>query len=795
VSEQRTVHRLSAAGLRWWSLASGVMLAGILVIVLSVLAGARPYAAVGNPDPGPVVMLGTLLLRLLADLAATVCVGALAFAVFCTRPQSSGLVSAQAYGELRVATRAALVWGMSALLLVPFTAADAAGLVLSRVIAPGHLLAQLDALEQPKAWLITAVVAALVAAGCRTVLSWQAVFALGGLATIALLPPLVTAHGSSDSGHDLALAAIVIHVPAAALWIGTALAVLRQARRGGPAVGLLLTRYARLARCCWIVLVASGLVLGVVLVPMDTLLTSEYGVLLLAKVGLVALLGVAGEALRRRLLRGLDATAPGWPGPGWPGLVRFGCAEILPLMGVLGMSVELTHLSVPNALSRAFTTAQTMLGYDLPGPPTPLRLITAWRIDVLFGPLAVLLAVSYLVGVRRVPGCGQRWPMPRTAAWLAGCLTLLLATSSGLGRYAAAMFSLHMASHMLISMLVPALFALGAPLTLLAAVVPRTGSGALPGLRDWLETLRASQLARALTHPVVTLALFAGSPFALYFTGLFDAAVRFHWAHLAINAYFLLVGYFFFWSVIGVDTTPESLPNIARLGILLAAMPADIVFATALINTRRVIGNGTAAANMYQALKLPWVPGLLADQRLAGMLALAIGELTLFVVMVALLLRWNQTESMFDESGPGSYSAMLAELRAPAERLVRGAHVVDQQQGHQQGHDDDGQGQGHEAGAQRGEQHQQGGDQHQRGGHGLAWAASGVEQSQGDEEDGNRDRHGEGREQGCDGGAGGKGIDHNLEPRAEGGDRGEHHVVAVAPDDRRRQGPSNPLGR
>jgi len=665
VSEQRTVQRPSVAGIRWWSLVSGVTLAGVLIVVLSVLAGARPYAAVGNPDPGPVVMLGTPLLRLLADLAAIVCVGALAFAVFCTRPQSSGLVSAQAYGELRIATRAALVWGMSALLLVPFTAADTAGLALSRVIAPGHLLAQLDALEEPKAWLVTAVVAAVVAAGCRTVLSWQAVFVLGGVATLALLPPLVTAHGSADSGHDLALAAIVIHVPAAALWIGTALAVLRQARRGGGMAGLLMTRYARLARWCWAVLVASGLVLGVVVVPLRTLLTSEYGMLLLVKVGMVALLGVAGEVLRRRTLRGFEATAPGWPGPGWPGSVRFGCAEILPLLGVLGMSVELTHLSVPHALRRAFTTAQTLLGYDLSGPPTPLRLITAWRIDVLFGPAAVLLAVSYLLGVRRVRSGGQRWPGGRTAAWLAGCLTLLLATSSGLGRYAAAMFSLHMASHMLISMLVPALLVLGAPLTLLAAVAPQTGPGALPGLRDWLGTLRAAPLARALTHPVVTLALFAGSPFALYFTGLFDAAVRFHWAHLAINAYFLLIGYFFFWSVIGVDTTPEPLPNVARLGILLAAMPADIVFATALINTHWVIGNGIAAANMYQALKLPWVPHLLADQRLAGMLALAIGEFTLFVVMVALLLRWSQTDSMFDEPTLGSYSTMVTELRAP----------------------------------------------------------------------------------------------------------------------------------
>jgi putative copper resistance protein D len=79
-----------------------------------------------------------------------------------------------------------------------------------------------------------------------------------------------------------------------------------------------------------------------------------------------------------------------------------------------------------------------------------------------------------------------------------------------------------------------------------------------------------------------------------------------------------------------------------------------------------VIGNGIAAANMYQALKLPWVPNLLADQRLAGMLALAIGELTLFVVMGALLLRWNQLDDMFDESGLSDHQVTLADLQTRA---------------------------------------------------------------------------------------------------------------------------------
>jgi putative copper resistance protein D len=225
---------------------------------------------------------------------------------------------------------------------------------------------------------------------------------------------------------------------------------------------------------------------------------------------------------------------------------------------------------------------------------------------------------------------------------------LLLATCSGIGRYAAAMFSVHIAAHMLVSMLVPALLVLGAPLTLARAL--RGERGPLPRPSEWLLMVAGSRAVRLLTHPIVALLLFAGSPFALYFTGLYDVAVRFHWAHLAIDAWFLGTGYLFLWPVIGVDATARPTPNLARLGMLLAAMPADIVFGAALMGTHRVIGNGVASANMYQALALPWVPDLAADQRLAGLLALILGELALFVVLAALLARWNTVDDIDEPS-------------------------------------------------------------------------------------------------------------------------------------------------
>jgi putative copper resistance protein D len=637
-----------------WALVGAGVLGVALVVVLVVTAGTAPYTVLGNSDPGVLVRLGTPLLRLVADLAATLCTGSLAFAACFTEPRRGGQLAADGYAAVRSAGRWAVVWLVAALLLVPFDVADQTGQPLSDVLPSGHLFGLLSALEEPRAWLVTTAVVLVVAVGARATLRWPTTVALALLALFALLPPLVTGHSSSDSGHDLATTALLIHVPAAVLWLGVLVAFLRHAARTGTAPVALARRYARLATVCWAVLVVSGLVDGLILVPLNRLWESTYGLLLVAELVVAAVLGVLGLRWRHAALAGLA------DGGSAARLLRLAGAELMLLVGGFAFAVGQTHLPPPAFLGEPATGQQTLLGYDLAGPPTPARLLGDWRIDLMFGPLAVLLAAGYLLGVRRLRTSGRRWPVGRTVSWLAGCLVLLLATCSGIGRYAPAQFSMHMASHMLLSMLVPVLLVLGAPLTLLhAAAPPSTPRGPV----DRLRALFRTPVLRALTHPMVALVLFAGSPFLLYFTGLFDAAVRFHWAHTAIAVWFLAVGVLFAWVVTGVDPTPRRLPNLARLGMLLAAMPADTVFAAVVLTTHTVIGNGSAGDNQYRALGLPWVHDLLADQRLGGVIALVITEVSLLAVVVVLLLRWSAVENAADAAAE---RAMLERFRQRA---------------------------------------------------------------------------------------------------------------------------------
>ncbi|HKN97209.1 MAG TPA: cytochrome c oxidase assembly protein [Pseudonocardiaceae bacterium] len=614
-----------------WSTAAAVL--GLaLVVVLVVTAGGAPYADLGNSDPGALVRLGTPLLRFVVDVAATLGTGSLVFAACFTEPGSGGRLSAGGYSAVRWAGRWALVWLVAVLVLVPFDVADTTGQGLPEVLPAGHFFGLLSALEEPRAWLVTAVVVLVVAVGTRMTLRWPTTVALALLSVFALLPPLATGHSSSDAGHDFATTALLIHVPAAAVWLGTLAALLGYAVRTGAVPVVLGRRYARLATGCWLVLVATGVVDALVLAPVGQWWSTTYGVLVLAEVAVAVLLGVVVTRWRRRVLDAVVSVGR---------LARLAGAELVLLVGAVALAVGQTHLPPPAFVGHPVTPDQTLLGYDLAGPPTWARLAGDWRIDVLFGPLAVLLAVAYLVGVRRLP---RRWPVARTVSWLAGCAVMLIATSSGVGRYAPAMFSMHMASHMLLTMLAPVLLVLGAPLTLLAAAVPAGGGGPV----DVLRAVYRSPVARALTHPVVVLALFAGSPFALYFTGLFDAAVRFHWAHTAIAVWFFFVGVLFAWVVVGVDPLPRRMPNLARLGMLLAAMPTDTVFAAMVMTTHTVIGNGPAGDNQYRALALPWVHSLLADQHAGGLIALIVTEASLMLAIVFLLIRWSATEYATD---------------------------------------------------------------------------------------------------------------------------------------------------
>ncbi|WP_018685144.1 cytochrome c oxidase assembly protein [Actinokineospora enzanensis] len=611
----------------------GGLLAALIGAALVAASGGKRYVLQGLPTPDAFTEHALTVVRVTTELGSVVTVGSLLFAAFLVPPRATGVLDVNGYGALRMAGWGAAVWFVGALVSVPFTAADAVGQSITTVLRSDVLLDLVGTLEQTQAWLFTAALALVVLVGTRFALTWGWTAALFAVALAGIVPVAVTGHSSSGGQHDVATNSLLFHLVAAALWIGGLVALLAHGRRRVAHLPVAATRFSRMALVCWIVMAVSGVVNAWVRLPLADLFGTWYGVLVLIKIAALLVLGVFGYLQRERGVRAITEHGT------WRALVRLAAVEVLVMMATVGVAAGLARTPPPQSADSAPDRVELALGYPMSEPPNLARLLFDWRFDLVFGTAAIVLAAVYLRGFLRLRARGVAWPVGRLVSWLAGCFVVLFATSSGFGRYSPAMFSVHMESHMMLSMLAPVLLVLGAPVTLALRALPAAGKDNPPGPREWLLALVHSPVSRFLTHPIVALVLFVGSFYGLYLTGLFDEALQRHWAHLLMNAHFLLVGYIFYWPVLGTDPAPRKLPHLGRLGLVFASMPFHAFFGVILMSTQTVIGE-----RFYQGLGLPWNTDLLADQRLGGGIAWASGEIPLLVVLIALLVQWSRAD-------------------------------------------------------------------------------------------------------------------------------------------------------
>jgi cytochrome c oxidase assembly factor CtaG/putative copper export protein len=638
-------------------------LAGLVAAALAAVSTAQALVLLGLPDPGALTTYGLPLVTGVGEVAAVLAIGFLLLAAFLVPPQRSGVLDVDGYRAVRAASTAAAVWCVCAVLMVPLSLSDTSGQPLADAVSPSVILSSVGQVDVAKSWVWTAALAFLLAVGARVVLRWGWTPPLLVLALATLLPLGLSGHSSAGGSHDIATNSLVLHISAASIWAGGLAALLAHARRRGAHTDVATRRFSAIALVAFVVMGVTGVLNAAVRLPVSDLLTTTYGRLVLAKVAALVVLGGFGWAQRRSSVAALAAD-PTARGP----LVRLAGVEVLVLMATIGLAVGLSR-TPPPVTTEIPSLTDVELGYDLAGPPTLARLALDWRFDLVFGTAAIVLAVLYGLGVRRLHTRGDAWPVGRTVAWLSGCLVLLVTTSSGVGRYSTAVFSIHMATHMTLSMLVPVLLVLGGPVTLALRALPAAGKQGVPGPREWIVTALNSRVAHVVAHPAIALALFVGSFYALYFGGLFDLAASHHSAHVLMNAHFLLSGYFFYWLAIGVDPAPRRLPPIGKLGLVFAALPFHAFFGVILMGTTQLL-----AGSWYRSLGLSWNSDLLGDQRLGGGIAWATGELPLLLVMLALVVQWSRADEKIarrtdraaaadDDADLAAHNAMFAELR------------------------------------------------------------------------------------------------------------------------------------
>ena len=636
------------------------------VVVAQTLESARVLA--GVPNPGALVNYGLPVVLAVGQLSAAIGFGSLVFAAFFVPPQRDGLLDVGGYRAVRAAGASLTVWMVCALLMIPLTASDVTGAKLSTVLELNNLRAAFDAIESLRYWFWTAIFAGVAALVGRLAIRWGWSFVGLAFAFLSLMPSALLGHSSSGGGHDIATNSLILHITAASLWTGGLIAVLAYAFAGGRWRSLALSRYSRVAFWCLIVTAFSGVINALVRVHVGELFTTTYGLVLVAKTAALLIAAGLGAYHRTVTLAAMERDES----PARSLFVRFALVETVVLAVAMGLAAGLSRTAPPERPVDDVSITARAIGYDLDGPPTFVNLMTQWRFDLIFGTAAIVAAVVYLRGVWRLRRRGDAWPVGRTVAWLLGCFALLLATSSGLGKYAPALFSVHMMGHMMLSMLVPVLLVLGGPVTLALRALPPAGKDAPPGPREWILAGIHSRYSRFVTHPAIAIGIFVGSFYVLYLFGLFDVIVEHHSAHLLMNLHFLLSGYLFYWLVIGIDPAPRQVTPLAKVGIVWGALPFHAFFGVALMMTTSIV-----ALDWYQNLHLGFPVDVSQDQQAGGGIAWATGEFPLVLVMMALLIQWRRQDDRVarrldrqadrdDDAELESYNAMLRQMQQPA---------------------------------------------------------------------------------------------------------------------------------
>ncbi len=638
------------------------LIAGLVAALVVGLSASEALVRLGIPDPGPLTTYGLPAVKAIGEVAAIISIGSLLLASFLVPPQKSGVLDVDGYRAVRTASNAAIVWAACALVLVPLTVSDTSGQPFGEALQPENLWRAIPQIELAEAWRNTAILAVILAICSRMLLRWNWTPVVLGLGVVTLIPLALTGHSSAGGSHDMATNSLLWHLVAASLWAGGLFALFVHARRGGAHTDLAARRFSKVATAAFVIMAISGVINGLVRLPLSDLFSSTYGWLLVSKTVALVILGVFGFLQRRQALPALEAdpTSRG-------ALIRFAGGEAIIFAATIGLAVGLGRTPPPPTDIRP-TPAEVQLGYNLDGPPTLARLMFDWRFDLIFGTAAIIAAVWYVIGVRRLRRRGDSWPIGRTIAWLLGCATLLIGTSSGLGRYSPAVFSVHMGAHMALSMLAPVLLVLGGPMTLALRALKPAGPDGAPGPREWLLAALHSKYSRFITHPLVASFLFVGGFYALYLGGIFGATLDSHGAHLLMNVHFILSGYLFYWVVIGIDPAPRQIQPVTKLAMVFGSLPFHAFFGIALMSTMEVIGGW-----YYRSLGLGWNDDLFNDQKVGGGIAWATGEIPLVLVMLALLVQWSRSDQKTakridraadrdDDAELAAHNAMFAEL-------------------------------------------------------------------------------------------------------------------------------------
>lgn len=635
-----------------------------LLVALQLGGGAAPPLL---SDPGPFVRWALPAARMVNNISAAVMIGSMVLALFALRAGEKPFETA-----LDVASIGAAVFTASSAATALLTFLGAFNVQLSFEQQFGEQLGRfLLTLPLGQAWLITTIMGALVTVLAFAWRGWTSTLIAAVIAAAALLPMANQGHSGALAGHAIAVNSILLHTVGAAVWLGGLLLLIVLRRAGGIDHTDLVRRYSSLAIAAFFVVAVSGIARSTVSLGGWEGLWTPYGLIIVAKAVLLGGMGLLGAWYRARLIPRLSGeSASRW-------FWMLVLCEVA-LMGLAsGAAAALARTPPPTGETAAIlkTPAELLTGSPLPPEFTIDMWFTGWDVDILWVVGAALGLFFYLAGVWRMHRRGDKWPIHRTIFWVLGLIMLVWVTSGPINLYQDYLFSVHMLGHMMLTMAIPLLLVSGAPITLALRAIHKRDDGTRGG-REWIMWAVHSRFSRVITHPFVAAGLFIGSLWAFYFTDLVRWSMYEHLGHEWMVIHFLITGYLFVMSLVGIDPVPYRLPYPGRLITLIAVMAMHAFFGIAIM-----MQEGLMVAEWFGSMARTWGPTPMEDQYIGGGIAWSIGEIPTLIVAITVAIQWSRDDTKVqrrndrhaDRTGDAELAEYNARLAAMADRDARQA--------------------------------------------------------------------------------------------------------------------------
>lgn len=703
--------------------------AAALCIGLIALISAGLLTGLGQADqisdPGAVTRWGLPAARYVHHLSAATAITAAILATMAVPPRTGPRQRRKAdrrseqhsehpiYARLlQIATIAAIVWTVAAVTVMVLTFSSLAGLPLSaeESFSTGFFDFVTN-ITTGQAWLIVVLIAATFGTLIAAVRSPAGLGFTAVLGLCALVPIAMVGHSASGDDHNAAVSSLGLHLLGVVIWVGglvslallapqiarTASSLSARDQGGTELLGTLLRRYSLLAGLALVTVVASGVVNAEVRVgSFVQLFTTEYGLLLVAKIAATVVLAALGWMHRSWVIPRLAGSHLGTSvqtGPqhgavhadgssAAPVRTRFSTTKLLWQMilvevaimsAVIGVSAVLGRTAPPvsDELPPDATPTRILTGYDLPPEQSLGQFFTLWRMDWLWVAVIAFLVIWYLRAMLQLRARGISWPVMRAVSWLFGLAILFWVTSGGAAVYGMVTFSGHMVQHMTLTMVAPIFLVVGSPVTLAMRALPTRRDGTR-GAREWILWLVHSKGSKLITHPIVASANFAGSIIIFYYTPIFGLALEYHLGHILMTVHFLLTGYIFALVLIGRDPLPSRPPHYTRILILLATMAFHAFFAIALMSSE-----GLIQADWFGNMGHGWFAAI-DDQHLGGELMWGLGEIPALLLGVIACVQWakDDTREMrrVDREADRTGDAELEEYNLMLEQMAERRH-------------------------------------------------------------------------------------------------------------------------